>query len=96
MGTQHSSQSKINFFKIHFSEAHKRGTSLNKERLIAQFILTQFSTRRKALEIIKVFETAGIIQIVGTEIAHPSIIAENSNILPTKQKSLTEAVENGN
>lgn len=90
MGTHLSAASKINFFKLRFMKAKDIGISLNKEMLIAQFILTEYSTRRKAIEIIKTFETAGIIKIIGTEIAHPSIIKENSDICPVKQKSLTE------
>lgn len=92
MGTSKSAVEKINYFKVRFEAAKREGISIDKEQLIAQFIITQYSTRRKALEIINVFETAGIIKILGKEIASPELINENTDILPSKQKSLTEGI----
>lgn len=89
MGTHLSAQSKINFFKGYFESMKRTRITIDKNKLIAQFILTEYSTRRKAIEIIKVFEVAGIIQIIGTEITIPKQTDDELEDMLTEQQSLS-------
>ena len=62
MGTQATKIDKKLWFDAHFRNARNSGISLDKEKLMALFILEQNSSRRTALELLKAFELTGQIK----------------------------------
>ena len=88
MGTQHSAQKKIIWFRQRFEIMEAKDIYLNKDKLIAQFCLDNGSTPRTAKELLKMFETAGEIKIIGADIGSTKLIKDDLGITSTKQESL--------
>jgi len=68
MGTIHSARKKIDFFSKAFRMMKEKEFIISEKKLIAQFCIIHASTPRKAKEIIKMFEDAGEIKRIGSEL----------------------------
>jgi len=56
MGTQYTRRSKIEWFLPRINQAMEQGYVVDEEKLIAEFCLANNSTRKTALEILKLLE----------------------------------------
>ena len=64
MGTQHSRERAQNWMHIKFREALRTGRNMiNKEKFIAQFCLELFASERTAKELLKLYESTGLIRV---------------------------------
>jgi hypothetical protein len=88
MGTQYSLRKKINYFQTIFKNMKIKGISLDEKKVIAQFCIIHASTPRKAKELIKMFEDAGEIKKIGSEIVSPELFEEKTSNKSTYQKSI--------
>jgi hypothetical protein len=68
MGTIHSARKKIDFFATRFRLMKEKDLIISEKKIIAQFCIEHASTQRKAKEIIKMFEDAGEIKRIGSEL----------------------------
>lgn len=89
MGTENSAQIKKDWFQARFNLAKEKQVSLDEEKVIAEFCLDCFSTRKTALQIIRNFEMTGRIIRWRKELLYPELYKEINNNL-NKDGSLKE------
>lgn len=89
MGTSQSAENKIKWFEKIFKYLETQGKTLDLNQIVADFCITHYSTKRKALEIIKLFEASKRIKVFGGEIGSPSTINEKMSICSEEQKKLS-------
>lgn len=65
MGTAKTQQTKKVWFLNRFMIAKRELIELDREKLICNFCLDNNSTRKTALELLKIFETTGAIKTEG-------------------------------
>lgn len=68
MGTRLTKQQKQEWFTERFNKARIKGISLSRKRLLAAFILDNFSSMKTAKEILNSYELMGIIKIKDNEV----------------------------
>jgi len=68
MGTDKTRRTKQEWFQNAFNEAKKQDLVLSKQRLLPLFALQCFSTLRTGLELLQIYEQAGVIEVHGDEI----------------------------
>lgn len=77
---------KISWMSGRFQVAAEQDKIIDKEKLIANFCIELSSTRKTALELIKLFEHAGKIKVIGNEILSTRLTkpTELPNLEPIK------------
>ena len=68
MGTRLTKQQKQEWMTARFNQARTKNMVLHKDKLIAAFVLDNFSSRKTAEELIDLYAIMGIIKIKGNEV----------------------------
>ena len=68
MGTRLTKQQKQEWMSARFNQARTKGINLDKEKLIAAFVLDNFSSRKSAQELLELYAIMGIITIKDNEV----------------------------
>ena len=68
MGTRLTKQQKQEWMTARFNQARTKNLVLDKDKLIAAFVLDNFSSRKTAEELIDLYSIMGIITIKDNEV----------------------------